>query len=193
MFFRTIFGIPGAAVITALLFLAMAWMIKQEASPGEPTAGPEISITAKLEPSDPTKKIKPPPRSELAKAPETKIETPAKSGPVGPIKVGPLPGPKKGEGPITLPPVLTPTVRIPPAYPESCATRGVEGVVVVEFDVTPEGSVSEPRIVSSSNSCFDRAVMRAIVNWKYSPQTDSDGRPTMRRGVRETLVFELTE
>ena len=193
MFFRSIFGIPGAAVITGLLFLAMAWMIRtQEPQIDEPVIfdGP---ILRTIDDSDLKKDYKQPKRSELAKAPETKIEPPSKSGPVGPISVGPLPGPKKGEGPITLPPVLTPTVRIPPAYPESCATRGVEGVVVVEFDVTPEGSVSEPRIVSSSNSCFDRAVMRAIVNWKYSPQTDSDGRPTMRRGVRETLVFELTE
>ncbi|MGD9801354.1 MAG: TonB family protein [Parvularculaceae bacterium] len=193
MFFRWIFGFPGAAVITGLLFLAMAWMIKQEAPPVDPTAGPEISITAKLKPSDPREKMKTPPRKDLSKSPETKIDLPQKSGPVGPIEIGVLPGPKKGEGPISLPTVLSPTVRIPPAYPESCATRGVEGVVVVEFDVTPEGSVADPRIVSSSNSCFDRAVIRAIVNWKYSPQTDSDGRPTMRRGVRETLVFELTE
>jgi hypothetical protein len=36
-------------------------------------------------------------------------------------------------------------------------------------------------------------VLRSIVNWKYSPQFDDDGRPILRRNVRETLVFELSE
>jgi protein TonB len=193
MFFRMFFGLPGAAIITALLFLAMGWMIRQETPPVEPGETPDISILAKLKPTPPRPKFDPPPREDVEKPPETKFDFPKSKDPGGVIDIDPLPGPQKGEGPITLPTVLTPTVRIPPAYPENCAVKGVEGVVVVEFDVTPDGAVASPRIISSSNSCFDRTVLRSIVNWKYSPQFDDDGRPILRRNVRETLVFELSE
>lgn len=193
MFFRMIFGLPGAAFITALLFLAMGWMIRtQEPQIDEPTII-DVAILPTIKDSDLIDQSKKTPRTDLSKAPETKIDLPKKTGQVGPIEIGPLPGPKKGDGAITLPPVLTPTVKIPPGYPENCLAKGAQGAVVVEFDVTAEGTVANPRIVSSADSCFDRAVMRAIVNWKYSPQTDGDGRPITRRGVRETLVFELTE
>lgn len=193
MFFRMFFGLPGAAIITALLFLAMGWMVRQEAPPAEPVEAPDISILAKLKPTPPRARVEPPPREKVEQPPETKIDFPKSKDPGGIREFDPLPGPTKGDGPITLPKVLTPTVRIPPGYPENCAVKGVEGVVVVEFDVTPDGAVASPRIISSSSSCFDRAVMRAIINWKYSPQFDDDGRPVSRRNVRETLVFELEE
>ncbi|MEZ5920691.1 MAG: hypothetical protein R3C60_04990 [Parvularculaceae bacterium] len=49
---RLIFGIPGAAVVTALLFLAMAYMIKQNAQLDEERASVNIQITQQLQDSN---------------------------------------------------------------------------------------------------------------------------------------------
>ena len=193
MFFRMIFGLPGAAIITALLFLAMGWMIRQEGPPAEPVDTPDISILAKLKPTPPRPKFEPPPRDKVEPPPETKIDFPKSTDPGGRIDVGPLPGPKGGDGVKIITSVLQPTVKFPPSYPENCRSKGAQGVVIVEFDVTPEGNVINPRIISSADSCFDRTVLRSIANWKYTPQTDADGRPKVQRGVREFFNFQLTE
>lgn len=192
MFFRIIFGLPGAAVVTALLFLAMGWMIRQEAQPLPPTPTPDFDILAKLKPTPP----KPtPPRPEPLDLPEPiDIDFPDPVDNPGPnVPVEKLPGPTERGG-IRLDPISTqPTIRIPPAYPENCRARGAQGVVMVEFDVTAEGAVVNPRVIASENSCLDRAAIQTISKWKYQPQTDSSGRPVPQRGLRQSFNFQLTE
>lgn len=78
-----------------------------------------------------------------------------------------------------------------PAYPRSCLAKGVSGAVIVEFDVTPEGSVTNARIISSPDKCFNAEVLRAISKFRYPPATDEAGRAVWRRGVRETITFDL--
>ena len=85
---------------------------------------------------------------------------------------------------------MQPVVKLPPAYPESCKARGASGVVIVEFDVTAEGNVVNPRIISSADGCFERTVLSTIQKWKYPPPQE-DGRAVARRGVREAFRFEL--
>lgn len=193
MFFRMIFGLPGAAIITGLLFLAMAWMVRQQESqivdPG-PTVD---SILSKLKetPPDGTK----PPPSKLPPAPEpVKVKFPKPIDGPGPgVIVDPIPGPTGGgTGPIGIP-IGTPSVKFAPVYPENCRARGAQGVVMVEFDVTAEGTVINPRVVASENSCLDRAAINTIVKWKFQPQTDSSGRPVPQRGLRQTFNFQLTD
>jgi protein TonB len=87
---------------------------------------------------------------------------------------------------------LRPVFKPAPQYPENCRSRGAQGVVIVEFDVTPEGAVVNPRIVSSADSCLDRTVLRTIASYRYPP-TVEDGRPVMRRGVQEVFNFQLTD
>lgn len=192
MFFRMIFGLPGAAIITALLFLAMGWMIRQEGQIGKP--GPVIdSIIPKIKETT----IDPPlPGHELPAQPTTPaIDFPNPVPNPGPsIPIEGLPGPTGGgTGPIGIPIGTPPTVKFAPVYPENCRARGAQGVVMVEFDVTTEGTVVNPRVIASENSCLDRAAMNTIVKWKYQPQTDSSGRPVPQRGLRQTFNFQLTE
>lgn len=47
----------------------------------------------------------------------------------------------------------------------------------------PIGEVTNVRVISSDNRCFDRAVVRAVLGWKYPPSA--------RRGVTERIVFKL--
>jgi TonB family protein len=46
-------------------------------------------------------------------------------------------------------------------YPLKAARCGLEGTVVVRFDVGPEGGVVNPVIVSSTHRIFNRAVLEA--------------------------------
>lgn len=192
MFFRMIFGLPGAAVVTALLFAVMAWMVRQEAQPLPPTPTPQIDILAKLKPTQPKPTTnKPQPVDPPA---PIKIEFPPTSpnpGPTLPPEVLPNPGP--GGGSIDFPTGTQPTLRILPAYPENCRARGAQGIVLVEFDVTAEGAVVNPRVIASENSCLDRAAIQTISKWKFQPQTDSSGRPVPQRGLRQSFNFQLAE
>lgn len=189
MFFRWLFGLPGAALISALLFLGMAYMIRQEAVTATPVDPPDISITFKPEP--PTRIVKPPPRQKLPEPPPTKIEPqPPSKNPGGGLPVDLPPGPTGGGGKIFIPGPMQPVVKIPPAYPENCRSRGAQGVVIVEFDVTAEGDVVNPRIISSADGCLDRTVLSTIQKWKYPPP-QQDGRAVARRGVREVFNFKL--
>lgn len=192
MFFRMIFGLPGAAFITALLFLAMGWMIRQEGEIGTP--GPVIdSIIPKMKETPPDQP--PPPREKLPDQPAPPvIDFPTPSpNPGRNIPVDPMPDPGPSGRIIDFPTGTQPTIRIPPTYPENCRARGAQGVVMVEFDVTAEGTVVNPRVIASENSCLDRAAMQTISKWKYTPKTDSSGRPVPQRGLRQTFNFQLTD
>lgn len=86
-----------------------------------------------------------------------------------------------------------PLVRIPPQYPQRCMSRarGVE-TVVLQFDVTPEGSVVNPEVLETTNACFNRAAIRAVQRWRYNPKVQDDvAQP--RFGVRTAIDFQLEE
>lgn len=193
MFFRMIFGLPGAAIVTALLFLAMGWMVRMQDVTIVDPPPPVGKITFK----EPEPNILPiGPRTKPGPAPETpKIDFPKPfDGSGDGVPTDPLPGPTgRGTGPIVLPVGTPPTVKFAPIYPENCRARGAQGVVMVEFDVTPEGTVVNPRVIASENSCLDRAALQTISKWKFSPQTDADGRAIAQRGLRQTFNFQLTE
>ncbi len=192
MFFRIIFGLPGAAIITALLFLAMGWMIRQEGEIGTP---PPIidSILPKIKDTPPDTTL--PPRQKLPDQPTPPdidfVDPAPNPGPTIPIEK--IPSPADPDGKIVIIDGTRPTIRPPAIYPENCRAKGAQGVVMVEFDVTAEGAVVNPRIVASENSCLDRAALQTISKWKYTPQTDADGRAIPQRGLRQTFNFQLTE
>lgn len=193
MFFRMIFGLPGAGVITALLFLAMGWMITQEAPPTKPPVDQQITILAQLEPTPIGPKITPKP-PKFTPPEDTKIEFTNKSDGVDAVEFDLEPGPEPGEiGPPIDMTGTQPTLKIPPIYPENCRSRGAEGIVMVEFDVTPEGTVTSPRVIASENACLNRAAMQAVSKWKFTPKVDSSGRAVMQRGVRTSINFKLTQ
>lgn len=189
--FRLFVGLPAAALITAGLFFAMSEMIKNRGVDTEDPVPPlELKITADEPPGDQLEIKKPKKLPDTL--PETVIDIPERSGkPTGPVV---LPeGKPKIEG--ELPGaggISSPTVRIAPPYPEGCRSKGAEGVVVVEFDVTPEGNVTNVRVTSSPDRCFDRPVRRAVSQWKYPPARNN-GRPVMRYGVVEVFNFQLVD
>ncbi len=77
-----------------------------------------------------------------------------------------------------------------PAYPAIARRRGYEGVVVIEFTVTPEGWATQPRVdASSGHACLDEAALDALRSWRFNPAM-RDARP-IASTQRVRFVFKL--
>jgi periplasmic protein TonB len=83
-----------------------------------------------------------------------------------------------------------PIVQVAPQYPARAADLGLEGFVVLEFTVTSEGTVRDPRVIESSNTIFDRPAIDAVLRFRYRPRV-IDGGPVEVPGVRFRITFEL--
>jgi protein TonB len=88
---------------------------------------------------------------------------------------------------------VLPLVRIAPDYPARAAARGIEGWVIVQFTITPTGSVNDPVVVKAMpKSIFDDAALKAIARWRYSPKIEG-GVAVERVGVRTIIRFVLEQ
>ena len=188
--FRWLLGLPMAALITAGLFFMMAHLIKEK---GDPYPDPRPDLNLKVTAEDPVDGPDPYERSEKKipdEIPETEIdfqktkEAP-KGVPIGPTKtpVDTRPGKTPGN-------FLGAVITIPPSYPESCRTKGIEGTVVVQFDITPEGNVTNAQVIQTPNQCFVRTVLKAVSGWKFPPVSSGSA---MRYGVIEKFDFRLVD
>lgn len=192
---RLFSGLPGAFLITGIIFLLLASVIAQNQDVLlSDDVSVQINISRQIEdrstqrPEDFQRPVldQPPPPPPVVTDPSfrpsigaTAIEAPDLGAG---LDIGTGFNPDRDAQPL---------VRIPPQYPQRCQGRArpVE-TVVVEFDVTPEGSVVDPRVVDSTNNCFDRAAMRAVEQWRYQPRIVNEvAQP--RFGVRTAIDFEL--
>lgn len=86
---------------------------------------------------------------------------------------------------------VMPLVRMEPQYPRKAAMMGVEGWVVLQFDITPIGTVANVRIIDSHpRRIFDRSARRALLKWKYRPKT-TEGKPVVQEGLKVKIDFNL--
>lgn len=86
---------------------------------------------------------------------------------------------------------VVPLVRIEPEYPTRAAQRGIEGYVVVQFTITPAGTIKDARVIQSEpNGVFDAAALSAVSRWKYNPKMEA-GTAVARAGVQVKLAFQL--
>jgi len=75
-----------------------------------------------------------------------------------------------------------------PEYPRGAQRRSLEGYVVVRYDVTPDGAVDSPEIVEASpEGIFDRAVLRALEDWRYAPAAETSA------GVERRFDFRMPD
>lgn len=96
-----------------------------------------------------------------------------------------------GMGGVTLDSDVTPLVRIEPQYPRKAAMQGIEGWVLLKFDISPAGTVSNIEILGSQPSrIFDRVAVRALRKWKYRPKME-EGKPVEQKNLKIKLDFTL--
>jgi TonB family protein len=76
-------------------------------------------------------------------------------------------------------------------YPPDAKAKHVEGYVVVSYDVTEEGTVTNARVVESKPpGIFDDAALAAVATWKFDPAVDN-GRLVTAHDVTSKIRFKL--
>ncbi|MCF8473196.1 MAG: energy transducer TonB [Emcibacter sp.] len=85
-----------------------------------------------------------------------------------------------------------PIVKVAPIYPRRAAERGLSGYVILEFTVTKLGTVTDVKVIESTNSVFDSAAVKAALKFKYKPKV-VDGEPIDVAGVLHKITFELED
>lgn len=194
--FRLIIGVPGAVIVTALLFLAMAYMVRQQAQLDEEKDALNINITQQLQDTDlsANKQFKRPTLDTPPPPPPAAVDPSNRPALEGVRAQVPVINPNLNIGTGFNPDRdAQPLVRIPAQYPERCQARAkpVENVLV-EFDVTPEGTTTNIRVADSSNSCLNSAAIKSVERWKYQPKI-VDNKAEWRRGVQTNVRFELLD
>ncbi|MCO7200670.1 energy transducer TonB [Pseudoalteromonas sp. OANN1] len=79
--------------------------------------------------------------------------------------------------------------RVAPQYPRNVALVGGEGWVTLSYIINEDGSVASPIVENSSGQKgFERAALRAIKRWQYSPAT-KDGKPIKQ--CKNSVMFSF--
>ena len=85
-----------------------------------------------------------------------------------------------------------PLFKIAPVYPRRAAARGIQGYVLLEFTVTSEGTVRNPKVLESRpRGIFERAAVEAAQHFRYLPKY-VNGEPIEVQGVRNRIAFVLS-
>lgn len=80
--------------------------------------------------------------------------------------------------------------RVEPDYPEEARRQGVQGAVVLEVHINPDGAVQELKLISGS-PLLAQAATNAVRQWKFKPHTVNGHRAEMQTVV--TLNFRLPQ
>lgn len=96
-----------------------------------------------------------------------------------------------GQGSQAEPSKIPPAVlrRAPPEYPFELLTAGLQGEVLVEFILSPQGKVEEAAIVSSNNPYFDQPAIDCVLKWTFKPAM-VNGVPVWAR-MQVPIAFSL--
>lgn len=193
---RLVFGLPGAVVVTVGLFLLMGALIRGDLRLNEERQAPNIRITEQIQDTDlrarqdfqrPTLDTPPPPPpavNDPSNRPQLDGVRAAIPALDANLSIGTGFNPDRDAQPL---------VRIPPQYPERCMTRAAASeTVFVEFDVTPDGTTTNIRVIDTTNSCLNSAATRSVERWKYQPKM-TDNVAEWRRGVQTAITFELAD
>ena len=86
----------------------------------------------------------------------------------------------------------SPIVSVAPEYPARALSREIEGHVYLKFTVTSTGTVRDPVVIQSTSSLFERAAIRAVLQYKYIPRA-VDGAPVDTPNVRTRVAFEIEQ
>lgn len=81
--------------------------------------------------------------------------------------------------------------QIPPEYPFAMRSAGVEGNVMVEFDVDASGRVTSARALKSSAREFEEPAVRAVLKWRFE-SGKRHGKPVPFRMV-VPIGFTITD
>jgi TonB family protein len=130
-----------------------------------------------LTPPEPPKAPPKPPEPERKKIPKPdpspeKPEPVKEAPPPAPPETPPgPPQPPAQTGPVRVAPGQGPGIvkKVEPVYPPMARTARLEGSVVVDAVIRQDGSVSDVKVLSSSNKMFEQACIDAVRQWRFTP------------------------
>ena len=189
--------VTGSVATTFLFFVMQALIAMQPGAASEPQQHGTLSVvrvkkaeevrTLEFEPVDRTIKNPPPvaprPDSYHGDAPIISLPAPAPPPPVD----------RQGgtvfridDGPLVA------IVRVQPVYPAAAQARGLEGWVLVEFDVRADGGVANAFVVESSSRIFEKSALNAVYRFRFKPRV-VDGVPQLTAGLQNLFRFEFSD
>lgn len=104
-----------------------------------------------------------------------------------------------GTGKAVAPPPPPPEPLVPPAatsaiarprYPPAARRKGIEGAVVVMFEVLEDGRAINPQILSGPEELRD-TVLKAVPTWRFRPA--HRGAKMVRYRMKQAIVFRLED
>ena len=85
----------------------------------------------------------------------------------------------------------TPSFRVDPIYPRGAAMQGVEGFVILKFDISETGSTTNISVLQSRPpQIFNSSAIQALRKWKYKPKIN-EGKPVVQKNLKVRLDFKL--
>ena len=186
--------LPGlqAGIITMLLLYMMNLLIdSEEVTVTQVPAAPIVKFVRLQDTEEPlpsrTRERPPEPQVEPEK-PEVRFTQPGNS------EYGTDLSPPKPDTQVTVglgEGGAMPLVAVSADYPIRALERGVEGYVVVTFDITSTGQVVNASVVERQPSgIFDRSALQAIAKFRYKPKV-VDGQPVPVSGLYYRFTFEM--
>ena len=85
---------------------------------------------------------------------------------------------------------LVALVRVSPTYPARAQQAGLEGWVLVQFDVLATGTVTNIRVIESSATAFENAARNAAARFRFKPRV-IDGVAIETTGVQNLFRFHM--
>jgi len=93
-----------------------------------------------------------------------------------------------------------PIVKVPPEYPSTALSRGIEGYCTVVYTVTETGATRDPVPIPDQcvtkdgkpTSVFNRASVKAASKFKYKPKV-VDGKAIEVPGVKNKFTYEMAK
>ena len=185
----------------SVLFVLMAYLVKSDqVAPPEPTTHTVVDVMGKPKDSivkqkpkiKPMPEVKPQPKLTRVETPDNEAGDPTFNYQPGELKL------KTSGSDLDLfinkrDNDARPIVRINPKYPIDAARNGVEGWVILAFDINAIGEVVNIKIVDSQpKRIFDKAARRALSQWKYQAKSVS-GKTVAQQNFTVQLDFNMEQ
>lgn len=201
---RIMISVLIAAIVTTALLFLMSMFIKDDQV--KPETQPEsVDLSDMTIPEDkpepPKKRPEPPKLPVIEQTPSTtgqvietsQVEVDAESFSSLTPQVEPLTGVDIGVERLAevQDASAMPMYRTQPNYPVKAQIEGVEGWVLLKYDVDASGTLSNISVMDSQpRKIFDREAMRALKKWKFKPAL-SNGQPVASRGQTVKIEFNM--
>lgn len=198
MISRFITAATAGIVTTTFLLFVMHYLIEvSEAVESTPRKHMLLTFLPQIE-DTPVQPHEPPPARPVPPVAPPPLIPPTEPGPetrgIG-IPLAPPAPPVNHAAPTDLGTRNNPLINIiavQPDYPLAASQRGQEGQVIVSFDVTEMGTVSNVVVLQSSSSIFNKPAIDAAYRFRYKARM-VDGVPRASTGLRKLFKFEMEQ